>query len=245
MNRSRRSGTGIAIAIATLAALLLSGCGGAGATPTPAPTPDTARPTPTAVPVPSIVAIDPLETVVALVIRPEALELRDANGDLVRELAYTGDAQEAIATLNTVVGTEPETEAYRGTNHRPPGVYHSWGDLVLDERQYDPDMRAEKGLVGSIVWPAFAIYFDGPATADVTLSTASGLQAGADWGTVEADSGYDGDIWTCNGTAAVEVIDIVDPSRGETRATVIVRATEDDAAALWLGAPELEAGGCA
>lgn len=227
-------------AIAVALTVTLTGC--------TAPEPDAPASAPAVAPspepAPTSAAADPLDDVVALVLRPMTLDLQNEAGVAVRALGYLGDVPDAVATLTAVVGQEPAVQPYEGTMHTPPGVRYVWGDLVLEERRYDPVRRAEKGLDASLAWPSFAIYFDGPAAGDVVLRTTSGLQAGAAWADVEVDPGYADDVWTCNGTA-VDVADVVDAARGQTRATVVASAADDGMTALWLGAPELEADGCA
>ena len=90
------------------------------------------------------------------------------------------------------------------------------------------------------------MYFDGPAADGVVLSASSGLQAGDAWSAAEADPGFDADLWTCTGTS-IEAVTTAVPSRGRARtgSTSIVVPSDDGATVKWIGAPELEADGCA
>ena len=99
---------------------------------------------------------------------------------------------EAIAALTTVFGVPPVDEAYDGGNHRPDGICHSWDLFVLDERFYDEARRTGRG-VRLLVWPRFAVYFDGPAADGVVLSTVQGRQAGDAWADVRSIRRFDAD----------------------------------------------------
>jgi len=243
-----------AAVLAAALAVLCSACSAVDSDPmpttsipaTPTPSSEAIRSTPALAPtaVPVANPVDPLTTVVALVIRPTALTLKNASGTVVQVLEYMGDVEEAVKTLTSVVGAEPASEWYPGSNHYPPGVYYTWGDLVLEERLYDPVQREQKGLTGSLAWPHFRIFFEGPASSGVLLSTETGLRAGVPWPSVEQDPGYVRHLWTCDGTA-VDVTEVADSDGTERRATVIARASDDGTTVLWLGAPELEADGCA
>ncbi|WP_159601973.1 hypothetical protein [Agromyces humi] len=222
--------------------LILAGC--AAPSPVVSPSPSTlgaaASPTPT----PTEEPTDPLSTVDGLVARPAGLELR-ADGAVVTTLDYMSSPADAVTALTTVFGAPPADEPYSGTNHTPPGVFHRWDQFVLDERFYDEERRQAEGY-GWVVWPRFGVYFDGPAADGVVLSTSSGLQAGQPWMSAEADPGFDAGLWTCRGTS-VEAMTIPVPSAwtGPDRVNVIVAATDDGATVKWIGAPQMEADGCA
>ena len=87
---------------------------------------------------------------------------------------------DAIATLTTVFGEPPVDEAVR--RRQPLSRRHlpSRGTrFVLDERLYDEDRRTAPRDTTALVWPRFAVYFDGPAADGVVaLHRRSGLQAG-------------------------------------------------------------------
>ncbi len=240
MPTSRRTAT-LAVALLALA-LSLTGCLGAAPVATPLPV---ATAVPTIEPEPTAEPVDPLTTVVELVARPAGLELR-ADGDIVvTTLDYMSDPADAIATLTTVFGTPPVDEPYPGGNHNPPGVIHHWDMFVLDERHYDEVRRIDDGY-DWLVWPRFAVYFDGPAAGGLTLSSSSGLQAGDTWAEAEADEGFDPELWTCTGTSieAVEV-PVASEGREHERVNVIVMPSDDGSHVKWIGAPEMEASGCA
>lgn len=223
----------------------LTGClgGSPTATPTPevAPSSSAGRPTPT----PTAGPVDPLTTVVGLVARPEGVELRSHGGTVVTTLDYMSSPADAVTALTTVFGTPPVDEPYSGNNHAPPGVFHRWDMFVLDERRYDEDRREAEGY-DWVVWPRFAVFFEGPAADGVVLSTSSGLQAGDAWSLAEADPGFDPDLWTCVGTS-IEALTTAVPSGwpGPDRVNVIALPTADGATVKWISAPELEADGCA
>lgn len=236
----RRTAT-LAAAVLALA-FSLTGC--LGGAPVVTSLPD-ATPVPTAEPRSTAEPVDPLTTVVRLVARPEGLELRAEGDRVVTTLDYMSQPADAITTLTTVFGTPPVDEPYPGNNHRPAGVFHHWDMFVLDERHYDEARRLADGY-DWLVWPRFAVYFDGPAAGGLTLSSSSGLQAGDAWTDAESDAGFDPDLWTCTGTSieAVEV-SVASEGREHERVNVVVLPTDDGSQVKWIGAPEMEATGCA
>jgi hypothetical protein len=232
--------TGALAAGALVLLFSMSGCVGSVASPTP----DVERPTPTVEPLPIVEPADPLTAVVGLVARPEGLELRDDDDAVVTTLDYMSSPADAVTTLTTVFGSPPVDEPYAATNHGPGGVFHRWDLFVLDERLYDEVRRQAEGY-DWLVWPRFAVYFDGPAADGVVLSTSSGRQAGDGWAEVETDAGFDSDIWTCVGTS-IEAAATAAPDEwlGPDRVNVVV-VPSDDGTVKWVGAPEMEVDGCA
>lgn len=219
--------------------VLLSGCAAASE-----PLPTTAEvtspaPSPTQIPTPEA---DPLTLVDGLVARPEALDLRVAGATVV-SLPYMSDPATAITAMTTVFGAPPIDEPYDGGNHRPDGVYHRWDGFVLDERFYDEERRQSEGL-DWLVWPRFAVYFDAPAADGVVLSAENGTQAGDPWADASARSTFDPDIWTCTGTS-IEAATIEVPTQRPDRVNVVITRSDDEQSVRWVGAPEMEADGCA
>jgi hypothetical protein len=200
MTRTLRAGALTAAALSLVLALV--GCVGPTPTPTPMPTPDAASPRPTAMETPTAEPVDPLTTVTMLVARPERLELRDASGAVVASLDYTGSAEEAVATLTGVLGGAPAEEPYEGGNHFPPGVRHTWADVVeIDERFYPDERRAE--LPHQIVWPRFAVAFLASTALGLDLTTATDVHVGDSYAAL--DGQIDPDLWTCSGWAVEHV----------------------------------------
>ncbi|MFK4730182.1 hypothetical protein ROT00_10880 [Agromyces mediolanus] len=220
------------------AALALTGCAAEPA-PTPAPSPTATESTPTPTSTPST---DPLASVDALVVRPTALELR-AGDQVVESLDYMSDPDAAIAVLTELFGRGPEEEPYDGGNHRPDGVYHHWDPFVLDERLYDEERRQRDGY-DWLVWPRFAVYFDGPAVDGIQLRSVDGAQAGEDWAGLAELPSFDPELWVCVGTS-IEAETIDAPDDAPDRANVVAVKDEDDGTVRWIGAPEMEAEGCA
>jgi hypothetical protein len=240
MTTSRRTIAALASGVVLL--LALTGCLGASAPSTSIP--ETASASPAVSGTPTAEPVDPLITVDGLVARPAGLELR-ADGAVVTTLDYMSSPADAVTALTTVFGSPPVDEPYQGTNHTPAGVFHRWDQFVLDERFYDEERRQAEGY-DWVVWPRFAVYFDGPATDGVVLSTSSGLQAGQPWASAEADPGVDEDVWTCTGTSVEAATTAVpDTWIGEDRVNVVVMPTDDGTTLKWIGAPEMEADGCA
>jgi hypothetical protein len=77
--------------------------------------------------------VDPLTTVTAIVVRPEALELRDGSGSLVTALPYEDPLETMLGALSVVVGAEPATASYEGGLERPAGQTYSWAGLTLTD----------------------------------------------------------------------------------------------------------------
>ena len=232
-------------ALAGALALVVSLAGCIGGSPAGTPPSDAVSPTPTPTPesTPTAQPVDPLTTVVGLVARPEGLELRDVGGTVLATIDYMSSPADAVGALTTVFDEPPVDEPYAGTNHHPGGVFHTWDQFVLDERFYDEQRRQANGY-DWLVWPRLAVYFDGPAADGVVLSTSSGLQAGDSWSDARSDPGFDDELWTCTGTS-VEAVTIGAPDGSEDRANVVVMPTADGATVKWIGAPEMEAEGCA
>ena len=232
------------VATAGAIALMLTLTACTGGTATTTPTPETAPASVIASPTPTEQPADPLSTVDGLVARPSGLELR-AHGIVVTTLDYMSSPADAVTALATVFGAPPVDEPYQGTNHTPAGVFHRWDQFVLDERFYDEARRQAEGY-DWVVWPRFGVYFDGPAADGVVLSTSSGLQAGQPWTSAEADPGFDDGLWTCTGTS-VEALRIPVPNTwtGPDRVNVIATSSDDGATVKWIGAPQMEADGCA
>lgn len=216
--------------------LALAGC----ASPAPA-APPSRSPAPAVEETPSTPP-DPLSTVARVVIRPTALELRDAAGAIVQALDYMSDPVSAVSVLARVLGASPVDEPYEGSNHYPPGVLHTWGGLSLDERHYPEAERVSKGL-DSLVWPRFAVLVTGPTAGSVPVATAQGLQAGGTWDALAADPGYDPGIPTCAGTS-IDAVEVTIPGIGATHVAVTAVEADDGTIGTFL-APQLESEGCA
>ncbi|MFC5788237.1 hypothetical protein ACFPPE_00065 [Agromyces tardus] len=243
MTRNRRTA---ALAAGVLALVFaLTGCvaGSPSAGPTAATSPATSSASPT--PAPTAEPVAPLETVGGLVARPEGLELRALGGDVVATFDYMSAPSDAVAALTTVFGAPPVDQSYAGTAHSPAGVMHRWDLFVLDERNYDEVRRQAEGY-DWVVWPRFAVYFDGPAADGVILSSVSGVQAGDPWSFAESAPGFDAAVPTCTGTS-IEAVTTTVPSdwTGGNRVNVIAMPSDDGSTVKWIGAPEMEADGCA
>ncbi|MCM3656683.1 hypothetical protein M3147_05390 [Agromyces mediolanus] len=224
------------------AALMLTGCTAEPA-PTPTPSPSAApaeSPTPTPTP-----SADPLASVDALVIRPTALELR-AGEAVVETLDYMSEPAAAVATLTELFGRPPVDEAYQGGNHWPDGVYHRWGGFVLDERFYDEERRQRDGH-DWLVWPRFAVFFDGTVAETVSLRSLEGSQIGDEWAVLAELPSFDPDLVVCNGVS-IEAEPIETPRDRPARVSVVAVKDDDDGTVQWISAPEIELerfGGCA
>lgn len=212
MSRTARTVTTVTAVVAF--ALLFSACTGPVPDPDPSPTPSpmpsatgAARPTPSATPGPGVEPVvgpgDRVASVTALVARTEALELVDADGAVVERLDYLGSAEDAVAVLTALLGSEPEVVTLPGGSHRFPGVRYTWDDvLTLVASEYPEERRAE--LAHPLYWPDLSVSFRAQRIRGIQLTTSAGAQVGDDWAAISA--GIDPDLWTCSGLA-VEYVD--------------------------------------
>lgn len=162
------------------AALVLTGCAAEPA-PTPIPSASEAAPTPSE----SAPSADPSASVVALVLRPTELELRNEAGEVLERLDYRSDFDQVKAELETVLGAAEETEEARGTSHFPPSTMHRWGGFELWEQRYIEQWEEYAGGDRTLSMPSFRVRFSGPEAAGLQLETASGIAVGAAWTEVE------------------------------------------------------------
>ncbi|TYL52892.1 hypothetical protein [Agromyces mariniharenae] len=186
-----------AIVAATL--LALTGCT-LGATPTPSPTagPSTASPTPTVEPAP----IDPLTTVTEIVVRPEHLDLLDAQGAVVTTLSYDADAAAFLGALETVLGATPVPTEYMASMETPARTEYQWdGLMVADDHE---EVVSENGLGGyGQIEMNVSVYATAPTVGSgVIVRTVNGYQPGGDAQALAAELG---EPWTGNGYDQVRV----------------------------------------
>ena len=227
-------------ALALAMTALLSGCFGPPPSPTQPPSPTTSE-APTLTPSPTPEA-DPLAAVTEMVVRPQVLELRDGAGAVVVALDYMSAPADATAVLTVLFDAAPVDEPYRGTNHTPPGVFHTWDEFVLDERFYDEESRDGEAL--DYIWPRFAVYFDGPSVHGLALVSEQGFRAADPWSSLSGDPVFDANLRTCVGTP-IETADFARPDGQPETATVVATPTEDGSIVKWLGAPVMIADGSA
>ncbi|WP_395243585.1 hypothetical protein ACGGZK_15850 [Agromyces sp. MMS24-K17] len=232
------------IVISATALFAVTGCTDLDAEAGPVPT-TTAVTTPSASPT-EPPAIDPIDTVVSVVLLPETFDLRDASGAVVASHSYLGDVDEAIASLDTVFGVPSVDTPYDGSNHTPPGIRHTWGAVELDERHYDEQRRVENGY--GLVWPHFAVSFDAPAYDGVALTSATGAVVGMPWPEY-ATVGVPNPGWSCVGPlvdlAVVTESEAVGPQTYGVALGPWWNVEPDTEVVTWIGAPYVEADGCA
>lgn len=159
-----------AIGTFMLAAALLAGCSAVPEPLSPSVVASEA-PTPTLAP-------EPLDAVVVLVARPQALELRDADGVVVQSLDYLSDTAAAVSTLTTVLGAPPTVEEDLGSGYELPSTIHRWAGFELREPQY-PDETTDPAP--GPWYPKFRVVFTAAASDDVMLATNSGDATGEPW----------------------------------------------------------------
>jgi hypothetical protein len=167
-----------------LATMVLAACTATPVGPPPSPTPTSEAASPT--PDPVVDPVDPLDTVVMLVARPEALELRDESGAVVVELDYLGDAASAITTIGRVMGGPPVAEEYQGSNHFPPSTAHRWGAFELWEQRYVDRWEFMAEDERDLYRPSFKVVLTGSESAGAALTTEQGIVAGSAWADLEA-----------------------------------------------------------
>lgn len=238
---ARRASTGMALALGAALAATLAGCAaepapaaqhGASAAVTPSAPPTTA-------------AVDPLDTVVTLVATPEGLVLRDAAGTTVSAFDYRSDAAAALAALEAVFGTAPESEELHGSLEHAPSTAHRWGGFELREQRYVDDW-AQHADSPTLRFPAFRVAFTSPERGGVGLATADGVRVGDAWETVAADPRFEESPSHCSGpfVDAIEAAVTYDGVERIERIVVGLHPTDDGARLAYVSAPEA-ADGCA
>lgn len=235
--------------IGSLAAtIMLTGCAAsaAPAAEQTSPPPTSAAPTPTATaqePSP-----DPLSTVSTIVIRPEAVELRDASGGVVHSLDYLADATEALAVLTTVFGEAPADTDSPGNSHSPPSTVHRWGAFELWEVQYVDNWEGF-GAPRTLYWPSYRVMFTGAESHSIALATTEGRQTGDSWTDLIAAPNLQTNPSGCSGpyTDFVEYpVTGADGTEYLYKISVDYRPTGDGQSIASIGAPMFVAeDGCA
>lgn len=187
---------------AVAAALVLTGCTfGPTAVPTRSPgaaDPATVGPTPTAEPEP----IDPLTTVTEIVVRPEHLELVDAQGVVIATLSYDAEVSEFTGALSTVLGGSPQLSEHPASIETPARTEYTWsGVLVADDHE---EAISANGFGGyGPIDMNVSVMFAAPTVGDgVAVRTVNGYQPGDDAQALAAELG---EPWRGNGYDQVRV----------------------------------------
>jgi len=168
--------TGTLFVLATVA---LSGCQSS-ATPTVVQAPSAPSP-----PVSSAPATDPLRTVIALSIGPEALELRDDSGAAVLALSYEGPVDGAVGALTIALGADPVVEELAAEEESPAATEYQWDGFAL------VDFRPTEGAFTDS--PNFSVRASAPSSGTASLVTAGGFRVGDDLRAAAAALGIDVD----------------------------------------------------
>lgn len=155
--------TGTLVVLATVA---LSGCQ-SGTEPTVVQAPSATSP-----PVSSAPATDPLRTVIALSVGPEALELRDDSGATVLALSYEGPADGAVGALTIALGADPVVEEFAAELESPATTEYQWDGFAL------VDFRPAEGAFTHS--PNFSVRASAPSSGAASLETAGGFRVGDD-----------------------------------------------------------------
>lgn len=235
MQSSARRSTAL---LAIAAALVLTACT-AGPTSTPAPTdqPGSATPTPTPSPAP---AADPLTTVTAIVVRPEHLDLVDAEGTVVTTLSYDAQVTEFVDTITTVLDEAPEQADHAGGMETAPWTEYRWAGFTARD-DHEDQVPTEGGEVYGPFEMNLTVSFTAPVIGDdVAVRTITGFQPGGD---AEALAAELGQTWHGNGYDQLRVetgepIGEQEPYSDEENAySVAVNAWEVDGVANSIYAP--------
>lgn len=212
--------------------LLLCGCvaGAPASTPSAAPTPvpsTHAAPTPEA---------DPLTTVTAIVVRPDAFELHDAEGGVVAVLDYLSPTADALATLTALFDAVPESEEFDGTSHFPPSTAHRWEGFELWEQRYvDQWADGER----SLAHPEFLVRFAGAEALGIELASPDGRHVGEGWSSLLAEPAIRTVPSGCSGPYLdfVELDDVDSVSGTRMKVSVEFDPTSDESAIASISAP--------
>lgn len=242
MPRSTSAGALIAVAVM----LTLVSC--VAPSPTPAPTSSTPVPSPIVEPT-QTAEPDPLTTVTALVMRPEALQLVAGDGVVVVELNYLSDPTAAIDTLTSVFGSAPTDEEDPGWSHAPPATAHRWGDFTLWEQHYVGNWAKTVETGVSLFLPAFKVQYTGPEALGIVLSDLGDRHVGGSWADLMSDPGLLTNPSGCSGPYVDYVTVDVAPPDGEPyvqKVSVDFVPTDDAGSIERIGAPmPVHEDGCA
>lgn len=180
MTRSPRRAALKTLTLAVGLALALCGCAPEAApVADPSSAPETASPAATPSP-------DPIETVTAVVIRPEGLDLVDGGGRVVTQLSYDDEAVEIVETLAKVFGSDAEIEEDPGVCCEAPRmtIYHWDGFQVMDDHMgyfTDDDERNWIDEDGPDVREMnVRVAAESAAVGDVALTAGDGFAIGDD-----------------------------------------------------------------
>lgn len=137
------------LATLIVCAIALTGCAAA-PIPTPPRSPSSApsdgpHAAPRATPEPQ--TVDPLAAVTSIVVRPENLDLNDADGTTIQELSYDADAAEFVAALSGVLHATPAVAEKPGGIEWSPSTEYVWPGVTLrddhERGDYQQDMNLE------------------------------------------------------------------------------------------------------
>ena len=118
----------------------------------------------------STAEVDALTAVSTIVVRPEALELRDGSGAEVESLGFDDPLADVVASLSVAVGTDPVTKPYEGGLETPAGVSYEWaGFRLLDFQPVDGKFPNQSD---------FAVFVTAGASGEVGLVTSAGYKVG-------------------------------------------------------------------
>ncbi|NYJ20284.1 hypothetical protein [Glaciibacter psychrotolerans] len=157
-----------------MCAIALTGCAAA-PIPTPPRSPSSApsdgpHAAPRATPEPQ--TVDPLAAVTSIVVRPENLDLNDADGTTIQELSYDADAAEFVAALSGVLHATPAVAEKPGGIEWSPSTEYVWPGVTLRDDHERGDYQQDMNLEVEFSLPMVGL--------GVSVATIQGFQPGAD-----------------------------------------------------------------
>ncbi|WP_307042669.1 hypothetical protein [Agromyces ramosus] len=134
--------------------------------------------------------------------RPEQLELHDAQGVQVATLSYDAEASAFIGALSTVLGAAPEQSEYTASMETPARTEYTWeGVHASDDHE---EVISPNGLGGYGPFDMnVSVMFTAPTVGDgVAVRTVNGYRPGGDAQALAAELG---EPWYGNGNDQVRV----------------------------------------
>lgn len=169
--------------VAVAATMLLSGC-----TPEPSPVPTKKPDTSTSAPKPTVSAAptssatpaptaDPeaqsRAAITQIVVRPELLQLKDANGAELGTISYDATADEFVDLFTDLLDDSPEVTDYPGGHEALPVTRYVWDGFELEDDHEPGTFQSDMNVAVTFIKPEL-----GPR--HIAVSTIQGFQPGDD-----------------------------------------------------------------
>ncbi|MCM3656684.1 hypothetical protein M3147_05395 [Agromyces mediolanus] len=137
--------------------------------------------------------------VAALIVRPEALELRDMGGAVIAALDYRSDPFAALEVLRSALGPESSAEEFHGSSEVPPTTTYTWDGLAFLERRYVDHWAFAADEPRTLTGSSFDVWVSGPTAAGIPIEAEGGFVVGMPWSTVLAAPGLQTNPSGCSG----------------------------------------------